>query len=124
MDNQKSAVYFRDILCFRRSDLTLQGFSDVDLGGDLDNRKSTIGYFFKLGGTTVSCKSKLQRRVSISTTEAEYVVISQAAKEMIWLQNFLNELGSKMMLHCLVTVRVLYVMLRISSSILDASIFS
>ena len=30
-------------LSFRRSDLTLHGFSDADLGGDLDGRKSTTG---------------------------------------------------------------------------------
>ena len=82
-------------LCFRRSDLTLQGFSDADLGGDSDTRKSTTGYIFTLGGTAVSWKSKLQNRVALSTTEAEYVAISEAAKEMIWLKNFLSELGKE-----------------------------
>jgi len=46
-------------LSFKRSNLTLQGFSDADLGGDLDGRKSTTGYIFTLGGTTISWKSKL-----------------------------------------------------------------
>jgi len=82
-------------LSFKRSNLTLQGFSDADLGGDLDGRKSTIGYIFTLGGTTINRKSKLQGRVSFSTTEAEYVVISEAAKEMIWLKNLLKELGKE-----------------------------
>jgi len=79
-------------LSFRRINLTLQGFSDADLGGDLDGRKSTC-YIFTLGGTTISWKSKFQGRVSLSTTEAEYVAISEAAKEMIWLKNLLKELG-------------------------------
>ena len=82
-------------LSFRRSNLTLQGFSNVDLGGDLDGRKSTTGYIFTLGGTTISWKSKLQGRVSLSTIEAEYVAISEAAKEMIWLKNLLKELGKQ-----------------------------
>jgi len=60
-------------LSFKRSNLTLQGFSDADLGGDLDGRKSTTGYIFMLGGTTISWKYKLQGRVSLSTTEAEYI---------------------------------------------------
>jgi len=34
----------------RRSNLAVQGFSDADLGGDLDGRKSTTGYIFTLGG--------------------------------------------------------------------------
>ncbi|CAJ2648559.1 unnamed protein product [Trifolium pratense] len=82
-------------LCFRKGNISLQGFSDADLGGDLDTRKSTTGYIFTLGGTAVSWKSKLQHSVALSTTEAEYIAISEAAKEMIWLQNFLKELGKE-----------------------------
>ena len=82
-------------LCFRKGNLTLQGFSDADLGGDFDTKKSTTDYIFTLGGTAVSWKSKLQDRVALSTTEAEYIAISEAAKEMIWLKNFLNELGKE-----------------------------
>jgi len=48
-----------------------------------------------LGGTFLSWKSKLQNRVALSTTEAEYIAISEAVKEMIWLRNFLNELGKE-----------------------------
>lgn len=39
--------------------------------------------------------SKLQRTVSLSTTEAEYVAVTEAGKEMVWLQGFLDELGKK-----------------------------
>ena len=39
--------------------------------------------------------SKLQKVVAFSTTEAEYVVMTKAAKEMIWLQTFMKELGQK-----------------------------
>jgi len=46
-------------LSFRISTLTLQGFSDIDLGGDLDGRKNITCYIFTLGGTTISWKSKL-----------------------------------------------------------------
>ena len=50
---------------------------------------------FTLGGTVVSGMSRLQKSVSLSTTEAEYMAISEAAKEMIWLKNFLKELGKE-----------------------------
>ena len=82
-------------LCFRKSNLTLQGFSDADLGRDSDTKKSTTGYIFILGGIAVNWKSKLQHRVALSTMEAEYIVISEAAKEMIWLKKFLNESGKE-----------------------------
>ncbi|PHT91026.1 hypothetical protein T459_06139 [Capsicum annuum] len=39
--------------------------------------------------------SKLQKYVSLSSTEAEYVAIAEAGKEMIWLADYLKELGKK-----------------------------
>ena len=53
------------------------------------------GMFFTIGGTTVSWISKLQKVVALSTTEAEYVAATEASKEMIWLQRFMEELGKK-----------------------------
>ncbi|KAL2236675.1 UNVERIFIED_CONTAM: Retrovirus-related Pol polyprotein from transposon TNT 1-94 [Sesamum indicum] len=41
----------------------------------------------------VSWVSKLQKVVTLSTTEAEYVAVTEAAKELIWLQHFLGEFG-------------------------------
>ncbi|KAL8157159.1 hypothetical protein AgCh_002026 [Apium graveolens] len=82
-------------LCFSKKDVILEGFSDADLGGCLDTRKSTTGYIFTLDGTAVSWMSRLQKSVALSTTEAEYMAISEASKEMIWLKNFLEELGKK-----------------------------
>ena len=63
--------------------------------GNRDNRRSTIGYIFTVGGTTVSWVSKIQSVVSLSTTEAEYVAATEASKEMIWLQRFMGELGKE-----------------------------
>jgi hypothetical protein len=53
--------------------------------GDKDIRRSTTGYVFTIGGTIVSWISKLQKVVALSTTEAEYVVATEASIEMIWL---------------------------------------
>ena len=50
---------------------------------------------FILGGTAISWMSRFQKSVSLSTTEVEYVAISEAAKKMIWLKNFLKELGKE-----------------------------
>ncbi|CAA0832630.1 cysteine-rich RLK (RECEPTOR-like protein kinase) 8 [Striga hermonthica] len=77
-----------------RGTITLSGFVDADFAGsDLDKRRSTTGYVFTYGETAVSWISKLQKIVILSTTEAEYVAVTEAAKELVWLQNFLNELG-------------------------------
>jgi hypothetical protein len=82
-------------LCFGVSDTFLQGYVDSDIAGDKDNRRSTIGYVFTIGGITVSWILKLQKVVALSTTEAEYVATTEASKEMISLQRFMEELGKK-----------------------------
>ena len=69
-------------LCFSGSNISLQGYVDADMVGDRDNRRSTIGYVFTVGGTAVSWVSKIQSVVALSTTEAEYVAATEASKEI------------------------------------------
>ena len=68
---------------------------DADLAGNVDIRRSTIGYVYTLEGTAVSWGSQLQKIVALSITKAEYVVVTKANKEMVWFQSFLEELGKK-----------------------------
>ncbi|KAM2380536.1 hypothetical protein EV1_040838 [Malus domestica] len=82
-------------LCFGGSKPILEGFTDADMGGDLDGRKSTSGYLFTFAGGAVSWQSKLQKCVALSTTEAEYIAATEACKELLWLKRFLQELGFK-----------------------------
>ena len=82
-------------LFFGGLDTILQGYVDVYMAGDKDSRRSTTGYVFTMGGTTISWISKLQQVVALSTTEVEYVAATKASKEMIWLQRFMEELGKK-----------------------------
>ena len=72
---------------------TFQGCVDSDLVRDLNTRQSTIGYVFTIGGTTLSMVSWLQKVNSLSTIEVQYVVAIEVAKEMIWLQLLMDELG-------------------------------
>jgi hypothetical protein len=53
---------------------------------DKYSKRSTTGYVFTVGRTIVSWISKLKKVVALSTIEAEYVVATEASKEMIWLQ--------------------------------------
>ena len=41
----------------------------------------------------MSWMSRLQKCISLSSTEAEYVAIVEAGKEMIWLADYLEELA-------------------------------
>ena len=45
--------------CFGGSNIVIHGYVDVDMEGDKYNKRSTIGCVFVVGGTTVSCISKL-----------------------------------------------------------------
>ena len=69
------------------------GYVDSDYAGDLDKRRSTTGYLFTLARAPVSWKSTLQSTVALSTTEAEYMAVSEAVKETIWLKGLLEDLG-------------------------------
>ena len=82
-------------LCFGSSNISLQGYVDADMAGDRDNMRSTIGSVFTVGGTAVSRVSKIQIVIAPSTTEAEYVASTEANKEIIWLQRFMDELSKK-----------------------------
>ena len=39
--------------------------------------------------------SRFQKHVALSSNEAKYVTITEAGKEMIWMTNYLEELGQK-----------------------------
>ncbi|KAJ9548930.1 hypothetical protein OSB04_021473 [Centaurea solstitialis] len=82
-------------LCFKGKDSVLRGYTDADLGGCKKMFKSTTGYIFTVGGTAVSWMSRLQKSVALSTTEAEYMAVAEASKELVWLKTFLEELGKK-----------------------------
>ena len=55
--------------------------------------RSTTGYVFTLAGGPISWKSTLQSTVALSTTEAEYMAVTEAVKEAIWLQGMAKTLG-------------------------------
>ena len=58
-----------------------------------DNQWSIGGYIVKIGRIAVIWKSKGQSCVALSLTEAEYIALCQAAKESVWMVNFLSDLG-------------------------------
>ncbi|CAJ2641499.1 unnamed protein product [Trifolium pratense] len=80
------------ILYKRGSELQLQGWTDSDYAGDIDDRRSTSGYVFKLGSSAISWSSKKQPIVTLSTTEAEFVAAASCACQAVWLKKILHRL--------------------------------
>ena len=75
------------------SDTLFTTWTNADHRGNLDNGKSPTGYLVKVGTSAISWSSKLQSIVALSTTEAEFVAVTTAGTEVVWMQNFLDELG-------------------------------
>src|SRR5664279_2048824 len=74
-------------------ELVVKGYVDASFNTDPDDSKSQSGYVFILNGAAVSWRSSKQSTVAASTLEAEYMAASEAAKEGIWLKEFVTELG-------------------------------
>jgi hypothetical protein len=71
----------------------ITAFCDSDWAQDKDDRKSTSGFVVMLAGGPISWRCKKQPTVALSATEAEFVALTEATRDVIWLTNFLDELG-------------------------------
>jgi hypothetical protein len=73
----------------------LVAFSDSDYAGDTDTRRSVSGYVIYLCGAPISWRSKAQRSVTLSSTEAEWIALSEVAKEVLVIAQILKSMGIK-----------------------------
>lgn len=73
--------------------LSLKGWSDSSFGDDGETRRSTCGYVFTIARGPISVKSRRQSVVALSSTEAEYIALTIAAREVAFLRMLLVELG-------------------------------
>ena len=82
-------IYIGDI----KTSSYIKGYTDSDYTGDKEEYKSTIGYIFFLANGPISYSSKLQPITAQSTTEAEYIALSKAAKEATYIKALITELS-------------------------------
>ena len=71
---------------------TLIGYADADWAGDSEDRHSTSGNLFLMAEGPISWLSKKQTTVALSTSEAEYVGVSAATQEVVWLRRLLTDI--------------------------------
>ena len=79
-------------LIFRNTTEPLFGYTDADWGNCPNDRKSYTGYCFIFNGSAITWESRKQSTVALSSTEAEYMALSDATKEGIYLIKLLNEI--------------------------------
>ncbi|KAL0411366.1 UNVERIFIED_CONTAM: hypothetical protein Slati_3726300 [Sesamum latifolium] len=80
-------------LIYGGGELILEGYNDASFQSDDDDAKSQSSFVFKFNGGVVVWKSSKQDTTVDSTTEAEYIATSEAAKEAVWMKNYIEELG-------------------------------
>lgn len=70
----------------------LSRYSDSNLVGDIDDRKSTWGVAFYLNDNLITWVSQKQRCVALSSCEAEFMAATAAACQGVWLRNLLRQI--------------------------------
>jgi len=80
-------------LTYRSTNDPPKMFADADWGGCNIDRKSYSGYVFMMSGAAISWDSRKQRTVALSSTEAEYMALSEATKEALYMKKLLDSLG-------------------------------
>lgn len=75
--------------------MKVQDYCDSDYASDFDRRRSISSYAFTVGGNIVSWKSSLQHVFALSTTKVEYIAITEAVQEAVWLNGLPKDFGFK-----------------------------
>lgn len=73
--------------------MTVSAGSDSDWGGDFKESKSTSGFYIKIGNTTTSCISQLQRKVTDSVAMAETLALAELSKHVLSTVGILEDIG-------------------------------
>lgn len=82
----------------------LKAFCDSDFAGDKDNRLSVAGYGVYIYGCLVVWKSRALRTHALSSTEAEYLALSEVCCEILFIKQLLEFFGRDVeypiIIHC------------------------
>ena len=82
----------------------MECFTDSDYAGDPVSQRSVTGYIIYMHGVPICWKSSSKKSVTLSSCEAEWVALSEAVKDIIFIINLCDSMQIKIQLP--VTVRV------------------
>jgi hypothetical protein len=74
-------------------DMDFHGYSNTNWSGDSDMSRSTSGFVFISNCGAIGWSSKRQSMVALSTTESEYIGLSNAGQHLAWLRAFFEDIG-------------------------------
>jgi hypothetical protein len=95
LDTKDLALKIKPILDIKDA-WSMVAFSDSDYATDPETRISISGYVLYLRGVPISWRSKGQKSVTLSSTEAEYIAMSECAKEIKFVHQLLTSMGIKL----------------------------
>ncbi len=104
LDTRSLAIRIKPIPIGEELQWEIVAFSDSDFAGDKETRISVAGFVLYLMGVPISWKSKGMKSVTLSSTEAEYVALSEAAKEVKFVYQVLRSLGLNVKLPIVIRV--------------------
>ena len=85
-------------------ELVLMGRSDSDYAGDKNTRQSVSGYVLYLNGALIAWRSKAQKTVTLSSTEAEYMALGDLCIEVLFVRMLIETMGFK--IHLPITIEI------------------
>ena len=77
-------------LTLRKNRDGLLGYADADWASQ-DHRHSISACIFQIDGGSISWSCQKQNTVTLSSTESEFIALTDAMKEALWLQHFITE---------------------------------
>ncbi|XP_074346776.1 secreted RxLR effector protein 161-like [Apium graveolens] len=88
----KGTLHYKLLYAKGTGDYMLAGYSDSDLEGNIEDRRSTEGMAFYLNESLITWVSHKQRCVALSSCEAELMAATSSACQGVWLDNMLGQL--------------------------------
>ena len=88
IDNRSGKVVYDG-----KSNAGILAYCDSDWASDPDDRKSHTGMIIQMATGPVSWVSHKQKTVALSSTEAEYMAMSDSCRQLMWLRSLFNEIG-------------------------------
>jgi hypothetical protein len=104
LDTRNFGLKIEPIVRKTEDDWDIVIYTDSDYGGDKESRISVTGYIVYLLGVPICWKSKSQRSVSLSSSEAEFISLSEGAKEIKFIVQVLMTMGIDVKLPVIVRV--------------------
>lgn len=82
---------------YKKTEELFYGYADANWAEDRNDRKSNSDYIFKVHGGVVSWRCRKQSCVSLSSTEAEFIALSEACQEAAWIRRILEDLQQQVL---------------------------